>query len=98
MPHFPDEITPLDEILSALNDLIRSGKVRYGGLSNFPAWRVAGAAVQADLRGLAPIIAIETEYSLAERSAQRELLPMAQAHGMGVLQYSPPAGGLRRFA
>ncbi|GAB3085999.1 aldo/keto reductase [Micromonospora schwarzwaldensis] len=63
-------------------------------LSNFPAWRVAGAAVRADLRGLAPLVGIQTEYSLAERSAERELLPMAQAHGLGMVLYSPLAGGL----
>jgi len=50
MPHFPDGTTPLEEILTGLDDLTRSGKVLYGGLSNFPAWRVAGAVVQADLR------------------------------------------------
>ena len=80
--------------LAGFEDLIRSGKIRHGGLSNFPAWRVAGAAVRADLQGLTPPIAIETEYSLAERSAERELLPMAQAHGLGALLYSPLAGGL----
>ncbi len=94
MPHFPDGTTPLDEILAGFDDLIRSGKVLHGGLSNFPAWRVAGAAVRADLRGLAPLVGIETEYSLAERSAERELLPMADAHGLGVVLYSPLAGGL----
>jgi aryl-alcohol dehydrogenase-like predicted oxidoreductase len=94
MPHFPDGITPIEEILAGFDDLIRSGKVLHGGLSNFPAWRVAGAAVRADLRGLAPLVGIETEYSLAERSAERELLPMAQAYGLGVVLYSPLAGGL----
>ncbi len=94
MPHFPDGITPLAEILAGLDDLVRAGKVLHGGLSNFPAWRVAGAAVRADLSGLAPLAGIETEYSLAERSADRELLPMAAAHGLGVLLYSPLAGGL----
>jgi aryl-alcohol dehydrogenase-like predicted oxidoreductase len=94
MPHFPDGTTPVEEILAGFDDLIRSGKVLHGGLSNFPAWRVAGAAVRADLRGLAPVAGIETEYSLAERSAERELLPMAQAHGLGVVLYSPLAGGL----
>jgi len=94
MPHFPDGVTPIDEILAGLDDLIRSGKILHGGLSNFPAWRVAGAAVQADQRGLAPLVGIETEYSLAERSAERELLPMAQAHGLGAVLYSPLAGGL----
>jgi len=94
MPHFPDGTTPIEEILAGLDDLRRSGKILHGGLSNFPAWRVAAAAVRADLRGMAPLVGIETEYSLAERSAERELLPMAQAHGLGVVLYSPLAGGL----
>jgi aryl-alcohol dehydrogenase-like predicted oxidoreductase len=94
MPHFPDGTTPLSEVLAGLDDLIRAGKVLHGGLSNFPAWRVAGAAMRADLLGLAPLVAIETEYSLGERTAERELLPMAEAHGLGVLLYSPLAGGL----
>ncbi|MHA6757526.1 aldo/keto reductase [Streptacidiphilus sp. PAMC 29251] len=94
MPHFPDGTTPVEEILAGFDDLIRSGKILHGGLSNFPAWRVAGAAVRADLRGLAPLVGIQTEYSLAERSAERELLPMAQAHGLGSFLYSPLAGGL----
>ncbi|MGW2340462.1 aldo/keto reductase [Streptomyces sp. NPDC001661] len=94
MPHLPDGVTPLPEILAAFDDLIRAGKIRYAGLSNFPAWRVAGAAVRSELGGRAPLVGIQTEYSLAERSADRELLPMAEAHGLGVLLYSPLAGGL----
>jgi aryl-alcohol dehydrogenase-like predicted oxidoreductase len=94
MPHFPDGVTPVDEVLSALDDLVRTGKVLHGGLSNFPAWRIAGAATRAELRALTPVTGIETEYSLAERSADRELLPMAHAYGVGVLVYSPLAGGL----
>jgi aryl-alcohol dehydrogenase-like predicted oxidoreductase len=94
MPHFPDGITPMEEILAGLDDLTRSGKVLYGGLSNFPAWRVAGAVTRADLGGLAPLAGIQTEYSLAERSAEREILPMVQAHGLGAMLYSPLAGGL----
>ncbi|MFD0304447.1 aldo/keto reductase [Streptomyces sp. NPDC127119] len=94
MPHFPDGTTPVEEILAGFDDLIRSGKILHGALSNFPAWRVAGAAVRADLHGLAPLVGIQTEYSLAERSADRELLPMAQAHGLGAFLYSPLAGGL----
>ena len=94
MPHFPDGTTPIEEILAGFDDLVRSGKILHGGLSNFPAWRVAGAAMRAELRGLAPLVGIETEYSLIERSAERELLPMAQAHGLGMLLYSPLAGGL----
>ncbi|MEV6621125.1 aldo/keto reductase [Amycolatopsis sp. NPDC051106] len=94
MPHFPDGVTPVAEILAGFEDLIRSGKVRYGGLSNFPAWRVAGAAVRSELSGRTPLAGIQTEYSLAERSAERELIPMAEAHGLGVVLYSPLAGGL----
>jgi aryl-alcohol dehydrogenase-like predicted oxidoreductase len=94
MPHFSDGTTPIEEILTGFDDLVRSGKVLYAGLSNFPAWRVAGAAVRADLRGLTPVAGIESEYSLVERSAERELLPMAEAHGLGVLLYSPLGGGL----
>jgi aryl-alcohol dehydrogenase-like predicted oxidoreductase len=94
MPHFPDGVTPMPEILAGFEDLIRSGKIRHGGLSNFPAWRVAGAAVRSELSGRTPLVGIQTEYSLAERSGERELLPMAQAHGLGVVLYSPLAGGL----
>jgi aryl-alcohol dehydrogenase-like predicted oxidoreductase len=94
MPHFPDGVTPTTEILDGLDDLVRAGKVRYGGLSNFPAWRVAGAVTRAELGGRTPLVGIQTEYSLAERSAERELLPMAEAHGLGVVLYSPLAGGL----
>lgn len=94
MPHFPDGITPMTEILAAFDDLIHAGKIRYGGLSNFPAWRIAGAVVRAELGANAPVIGVQTEYSLAERSAERELLPMADAHGLGVVMYSPLAGGL----
>ncbi|GHH30805.1 aldo/keto reductase [Lentzea cavernae] len=94
MPHFPDGVTPMAEILAGFEDLVRAGKIRYGGLSNFPAWRVAGAAVSSELRGSPPLVGVQTEYSLAERSAERELLPMAAAHGLGVVLYSPLAGGL----
>jgi aryl-alcohol dehydrogenase-like predicted oxidoreductase len=94
MPHFPDGVTPMAEILAGLDDLIQAGKIRYGGLSNFPAWRVAGAAVRSELGSGSSLIGIQTEYSLAERAADRELLPMAEAHGLGVVMYSPLAGGL----
>ncbi|WP_290054688.1 aldo/keto reductase [Amycolatopsis solani] len=94
MPHFPDGVTPMAEILAGFEDLIRAGKIRYGGLSNFPAWRIAGAAVRSELGGYPALAGIQTEYSLAERSAERELLPMAEAHGLGVVLYSPLAAGL----
>ena len=92
--HFPDEFTPTDEILRGLDDLVRSGKIHHGALSNFPAWRVALAVREADLRGWSPIVGVQTEYSLAERSAEREMLPMAEALGLAANLWSPLAGGL----
>lgn len=92
--HFPDGVTPVDEIARGLDDLVRAGKVLYAGFSNFPAWRVASAATLAELRGWAPVAAIQAEYSLVERTAERELLPMAAAFGLGVLGWSPLGGGL----
>jgi aryl-alcohol dehydrogenase-like predicted oxidoreductase len=92
--HFPDAFTPVDEILRGLDDLVRAGKIHHGALSNFPAWRVAMAATEADLRSWAPIVAVQTEYSLAERGAETEMLPMAEALGLGVNMWSPLAGGL----
>lgn len=92
--HFPDGVTPIDEILRGMDDVVRSGKVHHIGLSNFPAWQVSGAAMLADLRGWSPVVGIQTEYSLVERTADRELLPMAQALGLAVNLWSPLSGGL----
>ena len=92
--HWPDPLTPTDEIMAGLNDLVRAGKVLYAGLSNFPAWQAARAATLAELRGWAPLTAVQFEYSLAERTADRDLLPMAEAFGLGVTTYSPLGGGL----
>jgi aryl-alcohol dehydrogenase-like predicted oxidoreductase len=92
--HFPDQMTPTEEILSGFNDLIASGKILHAGLSNFPAWRVAYAAATSDARGWPPLVGIQIEYSLAERTADRELLPAADALGLGVALWSPLAGGL----
>lgn len=92
--HFPDGLTPAEEILAAVDHLVRSGKVLYAGFSNFPAWRVARAATIAELRGWAPVIAVQTEYNLVNRTAERELLPMAEALGLGAALWSPLAGGL----
>ena len=92
--HFPDAFTPVDEILRGLDDLVSAGKIHHGALSNFPAWRVALAAKEADLRGWSPVVAVQTEYSLAERGAENEILPMAEALGLAVNLWSPLAGGL----
>ncbi|MFE7036357.1 aldo/keto reductase [Streptomyces sp. NPDC057621] len=92
--HFPDGVTPMDEIVRGMDDLVSSGKVHHVGLSNFPAWQVSSAATLADLRGWAPIVGIQTEYSLVERTAERELLPMAEALGLAVNLWSPLSGGL----
>jgi aryl-alcohol dehydrogenase-like predicted oxidoreductase len=92
--HMPDGDTSVEEIMRGLDDLVRSGKVLYIGFSDFPAWRVARAATLAELRGWAPVIGLQTEYSLVERTPDRELLPMAQALGLGVVGWSPLGGGL----
>ena len=91
--HAHDGLTPIEEILRGLDDLITSGKVLYGGLSNFPAWRISRGAAIADARDWAPITGIQVEYSLAERAADRELLPMAEALGIGVGLWSPLGNG-----
>lgn len=92
--HLDDGVTPIGEIARGFEDLIRAGKITYGGLSNFPAWRAAAATSLADLRGWDSISAIQVEYSLLQRDAERELLPMAEYFSLGVMGYSPLAGGL----
>jgi len=92
--HMPDGVTPMEEIVRGLDDLARAGKIIYAGLSNFPAWRVARAATIAELRGWLPIAGLQTEYSLVERTPERELLPMADAFGLGTVAWSPLGGGL----
>lgn len=92
--HMPDGHTPIEEIARGLDALVRAGKIVYAGLSDFPAWRVATAATLAELRGWAPISAVQIEYSLVERTVERELLPMARAFGLGTVGWSPLGGGL----
>ncbi|WP_306208600.1 aldo/keto reductase [Actinoplanes sp. RD1] len=92
--HVADESTPVEEILRAFDDLTRAGKILYAGLCNFPAWRVATGVTVARQQGWAPPVAIQSEYSLVERSADRELRPMAEAFGLGVLGFTPLGGGL----
>ncbi len=93
-PHFDDGLTPVEEIMRGLDDLVSAGKVLYIGLTNFPAWRIASAAMLAELRGWAPVAVVQLQYNLLERTADREYLPMADAFGMGVMGYSPLGSGL----
>lgn len=92
--HFWDTHTPIDETMRGLDDLVSSGKVRYIGFSDTPAWKCAQAQVMAGFRGWAPLIALQIEYSLAERTPEGELIPMAMELGMGVTPWSPLKGGL----
>lgn len=92
--HMPDDVTPMEEIIRGFDDLARAGKILYAGLSNFPAWRVSRAVTIAELRGSLPIAGIQVEHSLVERTTEQELLPAAQALGLGVVAWSPLGGGL----
>src|ERR1700722_482217 len=92
--HMPDGVTPIDEIARGFDDLVRAGKVLYAGLSDFPAWRVSAAAILAELRGWTPIVAQQIEYSLVQRTPERELLPMAAAFGLATVAWSPLGGGV----
>jgi len=92
--HRPDPLTPLEETLRALDDLVRQGKVRYIGCSNHPAWQVVEAQWIARERDASAFISCQDEYSLLVRDAERELLPAMEAHGLGLLPYFPLACGL----
>jgi aryl-alcohol dehydrogenase-like predicted oxidoreductase len=93
--HLPDGVTPVAEILATFGDLIRAGKIRSGGLSNFPAWRVAAAATLDRQHGPGiALVGIQDEYSLAHRQADADLIPAAEAFGLGACLYAPLAGGL----
>jgi aryl-alcohol dehydrogenase-like predicted oxidoreductase len=92
--HEWDGQTPVEETLGALDDLVRSGKVRYVACSNFAAWQMMKALGSADRRGLPRFVATQVYYSLLERSAEREIVPACIDQGLGVLVWSPLAGGL----
>ena len=92
--HFPDAGTPIEETLRALDDLVRQGKVRYVGCSNFAGWQVVEAAWTARTAGLAQFVSAQNFYNLLERNVERELVPACNAHGLGVLPYFPLASGL----
>jgi aryl-alcohol dehydrogenase-like predicted oxidoreductase len=92
--HWEDPFTPIDETLYAMNALVDSGKVRYIGFSDTHAWKVARAQTIAEFRGWAPLIALQIEYSLLERTVEGDLIPMAQALGLGVTPWSPLRAGM----
>jgi aryl-alcohol dehydrogenase-like predicted oxidoreductase len=92
--HIWDNTTPVEEILRAMDDLVRAGKVLYVGISDTAAWQIARMQAIASLRGWSPLIALQSEYSLLERTTERDLIPMAQEMGLGLVVWSPLANGL----
>ncbi len=92
--HTPDPLTPIEETLDALNDLVTSGKVRYIGHSNRAGWQIAEAEYVARVRGGARFISAQNHYNLLDRRAELEVTPAAEAYGIGVLPYFPLANGL----
>jgi len=92
--HIWDPFTPVEEVVRALDDVVRAGKALYVGVSDTPAWLVAQAVTLADLRGWTRFAGLQVSYSLVERSVERDLLPMAKALDLGVTAWSPLGGGL----
>ena len=92
--HIWDQITPVEEVMRGFDDLVRAGKILYAGVSDAPAWWIARANTLAELRGWTPFIGLQIEYSLIERTVERELLPMAKSLGIGITAWSPLAGGV----
>ena len=91
--HVWDMVTPVEEVLSTMNDLVRAGKIRHFGFSDVPAWYVARAQTLAEKEGKEQLIALQLEYSLIERNIEREHVPVAQELGIGICPWSPLAGG-----
>jgi aryl-alcohol dehydrogenase-like predicted oxidoreductase len=92
--HIWDRLTPIEETMRALDDLVRAGKVLYVGMSDTPAWVVARAQALTEWRGWSPVVGIQVPYSVVNRDVERELLPMAAAHGISVFAWSPLAQGV----
>ncbi|HEX8033397.1 MAG TPA: aldo/keto reductase [Ktedonobacterales bacterium] len=92
--HSPDPTTPIDETLGAMTDLVRAGKVRYIGCSNFQAWQLAEALWTSDKLGLARFDCDQPRYNLLFRMIEDELLPLCRKYGVGVIAYNPLAGGM----
>jgi aryl-alcohol dehydrogenase-like predicted oxidoreductase len=91
--HFPDTRTPIEETLRALDDLVRRGKVRYAGCSNFTGWQVVEAQWIARSEHFSPLISAQNQYNLLDRRIERELVPACNAYGLGILPYFPLASG-----
>ncbi|MFT3771390.1 MAG: aldo/keto reductase [Minicystis sp.] len=92
--HTWDCITPPEEVVRGLDDLVRAGKIRYAGLSDVPSWYAARAQTWAEAHALSPLVSLQLPYSLVERSLEHEFAPMALRLGMGITAWSPLAGGL----
>jgi aryl-alcohol dehydrogenase-like predicted oxidoreductase len=92
--HIWDQFTPVDEVMRAFDDLVRSGKVLYVGISDAPAWVVAKSNTMAELRGWTRYVGLQIEYSLLERTVERELIPVAKDQSMTVLAWSPLKNGM----
>ena len=92
--HHPDPDTPMDESLSAMDDLVRSGKVRYIGVSNHPAWKITRAIGRSEILGIARFVSVQPRYSLLFRGMERDMFPMCAEEGLAVIPYNPLAGGL----
>jgi aryl-alcohol dehydrogenase-like predicted oxidoreductase len=92
--HIWDQITPVEEVMRAFDDLVRQGKVLYVGVSDAAAWWIAQANTLAQVRGWSPFVGLQIEYSLIERTVEQELIPMAKALNVGVTAWSPLAGGV----
>ena len=92
--HIWDQLTPAEEVMRAFDDLVRAGKVRYVGISDAPAWVVAKSNTLAELRGWTRYVGLQIEYSLLERTVERELVPVARDQGMTVLAWSPLRNGV----
>jgi aryl-alcohol dehydrogenase-like predicted oxidoreductase len=92
--HQPDRVTPVEETLEAMSELVAEGKVRYIGSSNFAAWQVAEADSTSRERGLARFISAQNQYSLLDRSVEPELVPACERYGVGILPFFPLANGL----
>ena len=91
--HIWDDVTPIDEVLRGMDDLVRQGKVNYVAISDTPAWIVSKGNTLAELMGWSQFVALQVEYSLIARTPERELIPMAKHYGMTVTPWAPLAGG-----